>query len=211
MDNDQAVNTASRKPPGPPSSFTTKQTPFAEEHRRAHAGPFPGDRKPESYGNDPAPWFDGPEALVADERQRAGIYGVLPLASPAVAGAESVLLDAWETEFAGHAHPNARISLVRADSSLSDAYIVVGTAAAGDGSAHRQARLSPAVRAQDAGAVELRTRGEAVPAFALGTRPAPRRAPYARRETAHGHAWALPGPRALLGWGNASLGLTGNR
>jgi hypothetical protein len=108
MDNDQAGNTASRKPPSRSSSFTTKQTPFAEEHRRAHAAPIPADGKPEFYGNDLAPWFDGSEAPLAGETQRtgiSGIYGFLPLASPAAAGAESILLDAWETEFAGGGAP----------------------------------------------------------------------------------------------------------
>jgi hypothetical protein len=210
MENDQAGNTVSREPPSPPAGAARQQAPFAGGGGpAARTVPVPTGGEPQFYGNDPAPWFDGPEAPLAGETEPAGIYGSLPLASPAAAGAESILLDTWETEFAGKVHRNARIRLVRADSSLSDAYVVVGTADAGDGSARRQARLHPAVQARDAGAVKLRTRGEPVPPFALGTRPAPWREPYTRPETARGHAWELPGPHALLGWGNASAVLTG--
>lgn len=173
------------------------------------AGPAAGE--PGRYGHRAAPWFDGPQAPWAGEAPPAGIYISMPLASPADEGDESILLAGVLPPgyFADQLHQGALISLVSTDFRLSEAYVVKKMEIAAGAGGRTRVWLSPRVRAADAGAEQAKTRGQPVPAIALGARPRPWRGSHGHPDREPGPVHEIPGPHARLGWGNASTAITG--
>ncbi len=198
---------AGRPAPAPPEAPVrgVADAPHGPEAEPAQADVY-GDKDKK------APWFQGAQAAWAGEAPPPGIRLTLPLANPAEEGSKSIdLAEDPGGLYAGQLQAGAFATLIRADSSPSEPYLVGPGYQTGD----LHVPLIPRVRDRDEGARTLKTAGEPVPAIALGRRDPPvwlgpvlqlddEPDPIHRVTLA-----SIPGSHSRLGWANASLAIGG--
>jgi hypothetical protein len=198
---------AGQPPPAPAeaSARAAAEAPRDEERELAQA---------DVYGNKDkkAPWFQGAQAAWAGEAPPPGIRLTLALANPAEEGSKSIdLTEDPGGLYAGQLQPGAFATLIRADSSPSEPYVVGPGYQTGD----LHVPLVPRVRDRDEGARSLKTAGEPVPGIALGQRdPAIWDGPVLRLDDEPDPihrvtSASIPGSHSRLGWANASLAIGG--